>query len=75
MTEPLQNLSITLKVVALEKVSFSDTQILGVFLNTLTVNDNLYLLNRENLTQPIQIQLSRKQRIFPNFFWHFPNLY
>ena len=26
MTEPLQNLSITVKVVALEKVSFSDTE-------------------------------------------------
>ena len=26
MTEPLQNLSITVKVAALEKVSFSDTQ-------------------------------------------------
>ena len=26
MTAPLQNLSITLKVVALKKVSFSDTQ-------------------------------------------------
>ena len=39
-----------------------------MFVNTLTVNDNHYLLNRDNLTQPIQIELSQKQRIFSEFF-------
>ena len=72
MTALLHNLSITLKVVALEKVSFSDTQNpKTVFVNTLTVNDKNYRPNRDNLTQPIQIQLSQKQRIFLNFFRHF----
>ena len=53
MGETLQNLSIILKVVALEKVSFSDTQ-------NPRVNDKHYLLNRDNLTKPIQMQLSQK---------------
>ena len=48
---------------------------LRLFLNTLTLDDKHYLLNRDNLKQPIQIQLSQKQRIFLNFFWHFSNLY
>ena len=42
-----------------------------MFVNTLTVNDKHYLLNRENLTQPIQIQLSQKQKIFSEFFFAF----
>ena len=71
MTSPLQNSSITVKVVPLEKVSFSDTQNPQTFVNTLTVNDKHYLLNRDNLTQPIQTHLSQKQRIFLNFFRNF----
>ena len=71
MVAPLQYLLITLKVVALQKVSLVIHKILGVFVNTLTVNGKHYLLNRDNLTQPIQMQLSQKQRIFLNLFWHF----
>ena len=44
-------------------------KILGLFVNTLTVDDKHYLLNRDNLTQPIQIQLSQKQKIFSGFFF------
>ena len=72
MTPPLHNFSITLKVVAFEKFSLSDTQNpKTVFLNTLTVNDKHYRPNRDNLIQPIQIQLSQKDKIFLNFFRHF----
>ena len=42
---------------------------LRVFFNTLTVDEKHYLLNRDNLTQPIQIQLSRKQKTFSEFFF------
>ena len=42
-------------------------KILGVFVNTLTVYDKHYLLNRDNLTQTIQIQLSEKQKTFSEF--------
>ena len=43
-------------------------KILGLFLNTLTVDDKNYLLNRDNLTQPIQLQFSQKQKTFSQFF-------
>ena len=46
-------------------------KILRLFVNTLTINDKHYLLNRENLTQPIQIQLSQKQKTFSEFFFAF----
>ena len=44
-------------------------KMLRVFFNTLTVDEKHYLLNRDNLTQPIQIQLSRKQKTFSEFFF------
>ena len=37
----------------------------------MTVLDNHYLLNRDNLTQPIQIQLPQKQKIFSGLFFAF----
>ena len=44
-------------------------KILRLFANTLTVNDKHYLLNRENLTQQIETQLSEKQKTFSEFFF------
>ena len=41
--------------------------ILRLFVKTLTVDDKHYLFNRDNLTQPIQIQLSQKQKTFSEF--------
>ena len=35
------------------------------------MNDKYYLLNRDNLTQQIQMQLSEKQRTFSGFFFAF----
>ena len=46
-------------------------KILSLFLNTLTVNDRYYLFNRDNLTQPIQMQLSEKKETFSEFFFAF----
>ena len=46
-------------------------KILSLFVNTLTVNDKHYLLNRDNLTRTIQIQLSEKQKAFFQFFLGF----
>ena len=37
----------------------------------MTVDDKHYLLNRDNLTEPIQIQLSQKQKIFSELFFAF----
>ena len=45
--------------------------ILSLFVNTLTVNEKHYLLNRDNLTQPIEMQLSEKHKIFSDFFFTF----
>ena len=71
MTTPLQNLLITVNVVPLEKVFLVIHKILRLFVNTWTVNDKHYLLNRDNLTQPIQIQLSQKQKTFSEIFFAF----
>ena len=46
-------------------------KILSLVVNTLTADDKHYLLNRDNLTQPIQMQLSQKQKTFSQFFFAF----
>ena len=46
-------------------------KILQHFVNTLTVNDKHYMLNRDNLTQPIQKPLPQKQKTFSQFFLAF----
>ena len=42
---------------------------LRLFVNTLTADDKHYVLNKDNLAQRIQIQLSQKQKTFPEFFF------
>ena len=64
MTAPVQNLLITVNVVPLEKSLLVIHKILIVFINTLTADDKHYLLNRDNLSQPIQMQLYQKQKTF-----------
>ena len=54
-----------------------------MFVNKLTADEKYYLLNRDNLAQPIHMQLSQKQKTFSEFFFaflkstlnfeHFPN--
>ena len=43
-------------------------KILRLFVNRLTDDDKYSLLHRDNLTQPIQILLSQKQKTFSQFF-------
>ena len=43
-------------------------KILGLFVNTLSEDDKYCLLYKDNLLQPIQIQLSQKQKTFSQFF-------
>ena len=43
-------------------------QILRLLVNTLPANDKYPVLNRDNLTTPIQMQLSQKQKTFSHFF-------
>ena len=42
-------------------------KILSLFVNTLSSDDKYYLLNRDNLMQPVQMQLSQKQKTFSQF--------
>ena len=39
-----------------------------MFVNTLIAGHKFSLLDRENLMQPIQMQLSKKQKAFSEFF-------
>ena len=71
MKAPLQNLLITVMRVALEKSLLLIHKTLRLFVKTLTVDEKHYLLNRDNLTQPIQIQLSQKQKTFSEFYLDF----
>ena len=69
MAAPLQYLLITVKVVALKKSLLVIHKILRVFFNKMRVDDKHYLLNRDKLSQPIQVQLSQKQKAFSQFFF------
>ena len=42
-----------------------------MFVNTLSLDDKHYLLNRDNLTKSIQIQVAQKQKTFSDFFFAF----
>ena len=44
-------------------------KILRVFVNSLAADDMCSVLNRDNLTQQIQILLSQKQETFSQFFY------
>ena len=46
-------------------------QILGLLVNTLAANEKYPVLNRDNLTIPIQMQLSEKQKTFSIIFTAF----
>ena len=46
-------------------------KILRLFVNILRVDEKHYLLNKDSLTEPIQIQLSQKQKTFCEFFFAF----
>ena len=43
-------------------------QILGLLVNTLATDEKYPVLNRDNLTLPIQIQLYEKEKHFSEFF-------
>ena len=46
-------------------------QILGLLVNTLAGNEKYPVLNRDNLTIPIQMQLSQKQKTLCQIFARF----
>ena len=46
-----------------------------LFPNILSADGKYSLLNRDNLMQPIQMQLSRKEKSFSNFFFYIFEIY
>ena len=46
-------------------------KILGLFVKTLTADEKYYLVNRDNLTQHIQMALFKKQKTFLYFLLFF----
>ena len=46
-------------------------QILGLLVNTLAADEKYPVLNRDNLTIPIEMQLSEKEKSFSQFFPRF----
>ena len=47
---------------------------LRLFVNTMSAVDKCSLLNKDNLMQPIHMQLSQKLKFFLDFFLHFQNI-
>ena len=68
MAAPLKYLLITLKVVDWKKSLLVIHKFLRLFVDTLIVDDKYYLLNRDSLTQPIQMHLYQKQKKISEFF-------
>ena len=61
-----------LKKLGWKKFPLVICKILRLFLNTFTADDKCSLVNRDNLMQPIQMQLSKKQKTFSELissFW------
>ena len=50
---------------------FVISEVLGLFVRTVTADDCYYLLNWKNLQQPIQMQLSKEVNFFPQLFAQF----
>ena len=52
----------------LKKSLLLTCQISGLLVNTLATDEKYPVVNRDNLTIPIQMQLSQKQKTFAQFF-------
>ena len=62
---------ITLKVIELQKSLLDSWKYFRPFLNTLTANDTYSLNSKDKWMQTIQMHLSEKKNIFPEFFLEF----
>ena len=75
ITAPLSYSLITANLIELEKSLLTRCQILGLLVNTLAADEKYFVLNRDNLAIPVQLQLSlTKKKLFLNFLLHFRNL-
>ena len=62
---------ITVKVIELQESLLDTWKFFRPFLNTLTANDKYCLNSEDKWMQTIQVLLSQKQNIFPEFFSSF----
>ena len=69
MTPPLPYILITVKAIKFQKVSLSDRQNITTVFSTMTAGHKYSILNKDNLTQSIQMQLSLKGKNFSHFFF------
>ena len=53
-----------------KKDSVSDMQTLKLFVNTLSADDKYSFVNRNNLTELIEMQLSEKRKTFSEFYFY-----
>ena len=67
-TALLSYLLVTCNEMCSKKFLLLTWQILGLLVNTLAADEKYPLLKRDNLTIPIQTQLSQKQKTFSQFF-------
>ena len=62
---------ITVKVIELQKLLLDSWKFFRPFLNTLAANDTYSLNSKDKWMQRIQMPLSQKQNLFPQFFSSF----
>ena len=62
-------------ILSLKMSLFVIFEISGLFVKTLIPHDKYSLRYMENLPQPIQMELSRKQKFFPHFFFCISEIY
>ena len=74
MAAPLSYSLINTKGIDWAKVFLLTCQILGLLVNTLAADGNYAVLNRDNLTIPIQMQLFTNKKLFLDFLLQFWNL-
>ena len=65
------NHSSLVRILCSKKSLLLTWQILGLLVNTLAADEKYPVLKRDNLTIPIQMQLSKKEKNFLKFFLHF----
>ena len=71
MRAPLSYWVISVKVNELQKSILETWKSFTAFLNTLTADDKYTLSSRDKWMQTIQMHLSQKQSIFPQFLFAF----
>ena len=71
MAVPLHYLLNPVKTVRVKELYRPICKILGLFVNPLTADDMYSPLNKGNLLQHFQMELSQKQKNFSDFFFFF----